>query len=128
MNLSDKHSHCPLSTFGNFLSNCKVTISKSKSFILLVISLTASSPARKRNVSQRKIRTLFIVFIKIHKYVILSTIQQNARKINEKNTFVITKSVWGGAQKYVYDLAVNLPKDRFETIVAGGGQGIMAEK
>ena len=49
-------------------------------------------------------------------------------KINEKNTFVITKSVWGGAQKYVYDLAVNLPKDRFETIVAGGGQGIMAEK
>ena len=49
-------------------------------------------------------------------------------KSTRKILFVITKSVWGGAQKYVYDLAVNLPKDRFETIVAGGGQGIMAEK
>ena len=27
-----------------------------------------------------------------------------------------------------YDLAVNLPKDQFEPVVAGGGQGMMAEK
>ena len=49
-------------------------------------------------------------------------------KSTKKILFIITKSVWGGAQKYVYDLAVNLPKDRFEPIVAGGGKGIMAEK
>lgn len=49
-------------------------------------------------------------------------------KSTKKILFVITKSVWGGAQKYVRDLAVNLPKDRFEPIVAGGGHGIMAEK
>ena len=49
-------------------------------------------------------------------------------KSTKKILFIITKSVWGGAQKYVYDLAVNLPKDRFEPIIAGGGRGIMAEK
>lgn len=49
-------------------------------------------------------------------------------KSTKKVLFIITKSVWGGAQKYVYDLAINLPKDRFWPIVAGGGQGIMAEK
>lgn len=42
--------------------------------------------------------------------------------------YIITKSVWGGAQKYVFDLAANLPKDRFEVVVAGGGKGAMAEK
>ena len=42
--------------------------------------------------------------------------------------YIITKSVWGGAQKYVYDLASNLPRDRFNVIVAGGGQGAMAQK
>ncbi|PIT89077.1 MAG: hypothetical protein COU27_02190 [Candidatus Levybacteria bacterium CG10_big_fil_rev_8_21_14_0_10_36_7] len=38
----------------------------------------------------------------------------------KKILYIITKSVWGGAQKYVYDLAVNLPKDKFDVIVAGG--------
>jgi glycosyltransferase involved in cell wall biosynthesis len=49
--------------------------------------------------------------------------------------YIITKSVWGGAQKYVYDLAVALPKDpstgskqAFEVFVAGGGHGPMAGK
>lgn len=57
---------------------------------------------------------------------------QQYNKMPEKSTkkilFVITKSVWGGAQKYVFDLATNLPKEKFKPIVAGGGQGIMAEK
>jgi len=35
--------------------------------------------------------------------------------------YVITKSVWGGALKYVYDLATNLPTDRFDVAVAAGG-------
>jgi len=37
--------------------------------------------------------------------------------------FVITKSNWGGAQRYVYDLATNLPKNTFEVAVALGGSG-----
>lgn len=57
---------------------------------------------------------------------------QYYNKMSEKSTkkvlFIITKSVWGGAQKYVFDLAVNLPKDKFAISVAGGGKGAMAEK
>ena len=41
----------------------------------------------------------------------------------KKILFVITKSNWGGAQKYVYDLATSLPKDQFEVAVALGGTG-----
>ncbi|MDO8408423.1 MAG: glycosyltransferase [bacterium] len=40
-----------------------------------------------------------------------------------KVLFVITKSNWGGAQRYVYDLATNLPGDTFEVAVALGGTG-----
>ena len=36
--------------------------------------------------------------------------------------YIITKSVWGGAAKYVYDLATHLPKDRFKVQVAAGGR------
>jgi glycosyltransferase involved in cell wall biosynthesis len=46
----------------------------------------------------------------------------------KKVLFVITKSNFGGAQKYVYDLAISLPKDRFEAVVALGGSGILAQK
>ena len=42
--------------------------------------------------------------------------------------YIITKSVWGGAQKYVRDLATALPKNEFGVFVAGGGHGPMAEK
>lgn len=38
----------------------------------------------------------------------------------KKILYVITKGNFGGAQKYVYDLATNLPKDKFEVIVAYG--------
>lgn len=38
----------------------------------------------------------------------------------KKVLFLITKSNWGGAQRYVYDLAVGLPKDKFEVVVALG--------
>ncbi|MDE1925234.1 MAG: glycosyltransferase [Patescibacteria group bacterium] len=40
-----------------------------------------------------------------------------------KILFVITKSNWGGAQRYVFDLAANLPKDYFDAAVAFGGTG-----
>lgn len=37
-----------------------------------------------------------------------------------KVLFVVTKSNFGGAQRYVYDLATNLPSTRFEAVVACG--------
>lgn len=40
----------------------------------------------------------------------------------KKILYVITKSVWGGAQRYVFDLATNLPKDQFDVAVALGLQ------
>lgn len=46
----------------------------------------------------------------------------------KKVLFVITKSNWGGAQRYVFDLATALPKDEFETSVAFGQPGLLAER
>lgn len=41
----------------------------------------------------------------------------------KKIILVVTKGGWGGAQRYVYDLAVNLDKERFETkLIAGQGR------
>ncbi|MEE4662250.1 MAG: glycosyltransferase [Halieaceae bacterium] len=38
--------------------------------------------------------------------------------------YLITKSNWGGAQKYVYDLATNIPEN-MESVVITGGDGEM---
>ncbi len=46
----------------------------------------------------------------------------------KKILFFITKSNFGGAQRYVYDLATNLPKNQFEIKVASGGNGSLKEK
>lgn len=46
----------------------------------------------------------------------------------KKVLFVITKSNWGGAGRYVYDLAVSLPKEKYEIAVALGGTGTLATK
>lgn len=41
-----------------------------------------------------------------------------------KVLYIITKSNFGGAQRYVFDLATNLPKDRFEpAVLCGPAQG-----
>lgn len=45
----------------------------------------------------------------------------------KKVLFLITKSNWGGAQRYVYDLATNLDRTRFEPIVALGGHGQLTD-
>ena len=45
-----------------------------------------------------------------------------------KVMFVITKSNFGGAQKYVYDLATNISKDQFEVAVVVGGSGVLIQK
>jgi glycosyltransferase involved in cell wall biosynthesis len=41
-----------------------------------------------------------------------------------KVLFVITKSNWGGAQRYVFDIATALPKDAWIASVALGGTGL----
>jgi len=46
----------------------------------------------------------------------------------KKILFVITKSNWGGAQRYVYDLATALSKEEFEVGVAFGQPGLLAKK
>ncbi len=46
----------------------------------------------------------------------------------KKVIYVITKSNWGGAQRYVFDLATSLPKNEFEVVVAFGGRGLLKEK
>ncbi|HEY4479865.1 MAG TPA: glycosyltransferase family 4 protein [Candidatus Paceibacterota bacterium] len=38
----------------------------------------------------------------------------------KKILFIITKGNFGGAQRYVYDLATNLPKEKFDVVVASG--------
>jgi glycosyltransferase involved in cell wall biosynthesis len=48
--------------------------------------------------------------------------------MKQKILYVITKSNWGGAQRYVYDLAVNMPKSQFDAVVAAGGNGALFEK
>lgn len=48
---------------------------------------------------------------------------QNTTKGKIKILYVITKSNWGGAQRYVYDLATNLPKGRFDVTVVVGNSG-----
>ncbi len=48
------------------------------------------------------------------------------RKI--KILFVITKSNFGGAQKYVLELATGLPRDNFEVVVVLGGSGVLSDK
>ena len=45
-----------------------------------------------------------------------------------KILYVITKSNWGGAQRYVYDLATNIPKKDFDVVVAIGGNGVLKNK
>ncbi|TSD05836.1 MAG: glycosyltransferase, group 1 family [Parcubacteria group bacterium Greene0714_7] len=48
--------------------------------------------------------------------------------MKKKILFIITKSNWGGAQRYVYDLALALPKDQFDVSVAFGAEGLLAKK
>lgn len=45
-----------------------------------------------------------------------------------KILYVITKGNWGGAQRYVYDLATNLPKGDFDVAVACGSAGLLLER
>jgi len=43
-----------------------------------------------------------------------------------KVLFLVTKATWGGAQKYVFDLATRLPRNEFDVVVAYGEKGKLA--
>ncbi len=45
----------------------------------------------------------------------------------KKILYLITKSNWGGAQKYVFDLATTLPKEDYDMTVATGGTGNLGD-
>lgn len=53
---------------------------------------------------------------------------------HKKILLVVTKSNWGGAQRYAYDLATHLPKEEFLPVVLAGGaegtakKGVLFEK
>jgi glycosyltransferase involved in cell wall biosynthesis len=50
-------------------------------------------------------------------------------KETKKILYVITKSNWGGAQRYVYDMATEVSKkDGYEVSVALGGDGVLIER
>lgn len=49
-------------------------------------------------------------------------------KQKKKVIIAITKTTWGGAQKYVYDIAISLHKDRINVIVLTGSPGRLTEK
>ncbi|MFZ2522851.1 MAG: glycosyltransferase family 4 protein [Minisyncoccia bacterium] len=46
----------------------------------------------------------------------------------KKVCYLITKGVWGGAQKYVYNLAISLPKDKYEVSVVCGEGKILKDR
>lgn len=48
--------------------------------------------------------------------------------MKKKVLFLITKSNFGGAQRYVYDLATGLPSEDFEVVVAFGSTGALDKK
>lgn len=53
---------------------------------------------------------------------------ESGEKRKRKIIFCVTKSNWGGAQRYVYDLAANLPSDKYEVAVVLGGNGKLKER
>jgi glycosyltransferase involved in cell wall biosynthesis len=49
-------------------------------------------------------------------------------QIRKKILILITQSSFGGAQKYVFDLATGLDKNKYEVAVAAGGDGELFER
>ncbi len=54
--------------------------------------------------------------------------ESSRQKRKLKILYIITKGNFGGAQRYVFDLATNLPKDKFDTVVALGDGETLGKK
>ena len=49
--------------------------------------------------------------------------------MNKKKVLIlITKANWGGAQRYVFDISNNLPKDQFDVEVMSGSYGELIDR
>lgn len=48
--------------------------------------------------------------------------------MRRKILYVVTKGDFGGAQRYVFDLATRLPHEAFDVVVASGGPDALAER
>jgi len=48
--------------------------------------------------------------------------------LKSKIGYIITRSDWGGAQRYVFDLATSLPINQFDCFVITGGNGVLIKK
>ncbi len=62
------------------------------------------------------------------KSVTIEKVQVMCGVKRKKIIYIVTKSVWGGAQRYVFDLATNLPREQFEIAVAAGNNGPLFDK
>ena len=47
---------------------------------------------------------------------------------NKKILYIVTKSSYGGAGKYVYDHAIEMQSEGYEVVVAAGGEGLLKDK
>jgi glycosyltransferase involved in cell wall biosynthesis len=56
------------------------------------------------------------------------TMQSADTLYRKKILFIVTKSVWGGAQRYVFDIATHLPKQEYDVAVIMGGTGPLFKK
>lgn len=69
---------------------------------------------------QTSIKNLLLQYSTIYKML--------KKETKTKVLYVITKSNFGGAQRYVYDLATNIANDGYNAVVAFGGDGMLKSK
>jgi len=50
------------------------------------------------------------------------------KRTKKKILYIITKSNWGGAQRYLYDLCSNIDRESADIVVALGGEGELKQK
>jgi glycosyltransferase involved in cell wall biosynthesis len=62
--------------------------------------------------------------ISYDKHIFMTELEPSGKRI----LYVITKASWGGAQRYVYDLAVAAKERGYETAVAYGADGLLRTK
>src|SRR6266403_4898579 len=91
---------------------------------------TATSPARSRMYSRLGTRAIGCT-VSWHSRVYEARIGSNTLKspmtATKKVLFLITKATWGGAQRYVHDLARSLPQNEFTPALVYGVEGRLAE-
>lgn len=89
-------------------------------------SISASPP--KFHWKFRRTRVYINLVLFYEKLSYSPYISTTMKKGRTKILYIITKSNMGGAQRYVYELATNLPSEKYEVAVAFGGHGDLKDK